>query len=159
MDNELDALFREHYNPLKLYIWSLCKNIHLAEDVACDAFYKALKLPSFTDGNFKYWLYKTARNRLIDLIRRKKFEGEMPEHSEPVSPENSPENELIKNERYRALYHALDLLNEAQREVLMLMYFQDMSIIEISALTGKTEANVKVLLHRGREELKKLLNT
>ena len=64
---------------------------------------------------------------------------------------------VIMDEEYRALHKAIGLLPENLREILLLFYFEEMSVKEIADIVGKTEVNVRVGLYRGREELKKLL--
>ena len=53
----------------------------------------------------------------------------------------------------------LDTLHEAYRELIVLRYVNDLSIQEIASITGLTENNVSVKLHRAVESLKKLVQT
>ena len=64
---------------------------------------------------------------------------------------------IIRKEEYRALYRAVDMLPDTQREAILLFYFYDMPVKEISAVIGKSESNTKVILHRSRESLKKIM--
>ena len=71
--------------------------------------------------------------------------------------DSDPADQLIKAEEYRALYHALSLLQSNYKEVLVLYYFEGMSVKEISAITGDSTDSVKVTMHRARQKLKSLL--
>ena len=71
--------------------------------------------------------------------------------------DSDPADQLIKAEEYRALYRALSLLQPNYKEVLVLYYFEGMSVKEISAITGDSTDSVKVMMHRARQKLKSLL--
>ena len=71
--------------------------------------------------------------------------------------DDDPADQLIKAEEYRALYHALSLLQPNYKEVLVLYYFEGMSVKEISAITGDSTDSIKVTMHRARQKLKSLL--
>ncbi len=64
---------------------------------------------------------------------------------------------ILRDEAYRSLYYAISLLKPERREVIVLHYFADQSIRAIAQILQKSEGSVKVLLHRAREELKKIL--
>ena len=155
MNNDLiDELFRKYYNEALLYTLSLCSDKNIAEDVVADAFYRALASADGSISNFKPWLLTVCRNEFISICRKNaKFTGE-------EVPEDLPDNSgdisdnLIRNEEYKALYRAIGMLNAAQKEVITLFYFNGLQIKDIAAVTGKSEQNIKVLLYRGRENLK-----
>ena len=64
---------------------------------------------------------------------------------------------VIEDEEYRALYRAIALLNDNYREVILLYYFDELSVSEIAGITGQTVQNVKVLMYRARMKLKEIL--
>ena len=65
--------------------------------------------------------------------------------------------QIVKDENYRALYNAIGLLPQNLKEVILLFYFEDMRVDAISLIVGKSESNVKVMLYRGREQIKQIL--
>lgn len=150
----IEDLFLKYYNDALLYTLSLTKNYPLAEDIVADAFYTALK-SSNEVHNFKPWLLKVCKNLFLNSLRKNKrlqaFDESLADENENVL------DKIIKREEYRALYHAISLLNSSHREVITLFYFEDMSIKDMSLVTGKSEAVVKVTLYRAREALKKIL--
>lgn len=150
----IEDLFLKYYNDALLYTLSLTKNYPLAEDIVADAFYTALK-SSDEVHNFKPWLLKVCKNLFLNSLRKNKrlqaFDESFADENENVL------DKIIKREEYRALYHAISLLNSSHREVITLFYFEDMSIKDMSLVTGKSEAVVKVTLYRAREALKKIL--
>ena len=152
----IEELFLKHYNDALLYTLSLTKNHLQAEAIVSDAFYTALKTADDEVHNFKAWLLKVCRNLFLNSLRKTKRLSEL---DESLSDENETVLEsIIKKEEYRALYHAISLLNPSYKEAITLFYFEDLSINDISLVLGKSEAVVKVTLFRGREALKKILS-
>ncbi len=151
----IEELFSKYYNDALLYTLSLTKNHLIAEAIVSDAFYTALKTGDDGIYNFKAWLLKVCRNLYLNSLRKTKRISEL---SENISDENESVLEaIIRKEEYRALYHAISLLNLIYKEVITLFYFEDLSIKDISFVLGKREAVVKVTLFRGREALRKIL--
>ena len=153
----IDKLFRQYYNDALLYTMSLSHNKTVAEDIVSSAFYIALQSSDDSIQNFKAWLLTVCRNEYFDYLRT---------HSRISDDEISEEVEdeceqlvdgIIRKEEYRALYRAVDMLPDTQREAILLFYFYDMPVKEISAVIGKSESNTKVILHRSRESLKKIM--
>ena len=153
----IEELFSKHYSDALLYTLSLTKNYPLAEEIVSDAFYTALKTADDEVNNFKAWLLKVCRN--LFLNNRRKY-SRIQELDENIADESESALEgIIRKEEYRALYHAISVLNPAYKEVITLFYFENLSLKDIALVTGKSEAVVKVSLFRGRESLKKILST
>ncbi len=152
----IEELFSKYYNDALLYALSLTKSCPLAEEIVSDAFYTALKTADDEVHNFKAWLLKVCRNLYLN---KKRKDGRLQELHENIADESETLLErIIRKEEYRALYHAISLLGSSHKEVITLFYFEDLSVKDISLVTGKNEAVVKVTLFRGREALKKILS-
>jgi RNA polymerase sigma-70 factor (ECF subfamily) len=153
----VDQLFSQYYNDALLYSVSLCRNRTVAEDIAGNAFFKALSMSDDSIREFKPWLLTVCRNEYISICRKeRRFTGE--EIPEDLADDREEVIEsIIHREEYRSLYRAIDLLPDAQKEAVMLFYFSGLSIKNIAEVTGKSEANTKVLLYRARERLRALM--
>lgn len=151
----VEELFIKYYNDALLYVLSLSRNKTLAEDVVSTAFFKALRGGDDDIKNFKPWLIKVCRNVYFDILKHKKRYVALDENMKDES--ESAVDKIIKEERYKSLYKAIELLSEAQREAVLLFYFEELRIKEIASVTGKTEDYVKVLLYRARENMKVIL--
>lgn len=151
----IEELFLKYYNDALLYTLSLTKNYPLAEELVSEAFYTALKAADNEVQNFKAWLLRVCRNLYFNSLRKSKRLQELDENIADKS-ETVLDN-IIRKEEYRALYHAISLLNPSYKEVITLFYFEDLSIKDIAIVVGKSEAVIKVSLFRGREALKKIL--
>jgi len=153
----IEELFSKYYNDTLLYTLSLTKNYPLAEEIVSDAFFTALKTADGEVTSFKAWILKVCRNLYLNRLRKDKRLSELDENMADMS--ESVLDDIIRKEEYRALYHAISLLNSSYKEVITLFYFEDLSIKDIALVTGKSEVVIKVTLFRGREALKKILET
>ena len=151
----VEELFKEHYNDAYLYTLTITKNAQEAEDIVSVAFFRALNTADKKIRDFKPWLLRVCRNEIYTRGRKSgktaALEGDVADEAE------SAVEKVIRDEEYRALHKAIGLLPANLREILVLFYFEEMSVKEIADIVGKTEVNVRVSLYRGREEMKKLL--
>lgn len=118
-----------------------------AQDAFQDVFlslYRAKKPPE--EAYLKPWLIRTACNRCVSLLRAKK----------PVMPLPEEIGATV-TERNTAVTEAILSLPGPQRTAVYLFYYENMKTAEIASCTGQTDANVRVLLHRGREKLREIL--
>ena len=152
----IEDLFLKYYNDALLYTLSLTKNCPLAEEIVSDAFYTALKTADDEVHNFKAWLLKVCRNLYLNSLRKSRRTSELDENLADES--EGALDKIIRKEEYKALYHAVSVLNPSYKEAVTLFYFEDLSIRDIAMVTGKSETVVKVTLFRAREALKKILS-
>nr|WP_321408126.1 RNA polymerase sigma factor [uncultured Carboxylicivirga sp.] len=142
----------------------IVKNQQEAEEVTQDAFVKAYKsLDSFKgDATFSTWLYRIVYNTAISKLRSRKPLTEDLESKETILYEaNYAENNMHRlelQERKKVLKKALSNLKEDDAFILILYYYKEQSIEEISKATGLSVSNVKVKLHRGRKQMQTELN-
>jgi len=154
----IDMLYRKYYHSSYLYIFSLCKNKEIAEDIVSQAFEKAYLSLDDEKHGFQYWLLVVCKNLWLDYLRKnKKVMQNKDEDCEYVSPTPTPELEYIKKEQSRIIYECLLLLPSKYREILSLHYYSNIPLTEISIIMGLTNSNAKTLVHRARAKLKNIL--
>lgn len=150
-------MYEVYYRELYLYVYAICGNKNTTEDVLQETFLKALLALKDSHTNMRAWLYLTARNFCYNLLKREKRlvygeeTGRADEEAEDLL------EQILKKEQSRRLQSALDKLSKPQREVLMLQYFGGFRQREIAAMLQITPANVRVLAHRAKKELKSIL--
>jgi RNA polymerase sigma-70 factor (ECF subfamily) len=100
----------------------------------------------------KSWLFSTAYNNMIDIIRKDK---------RMTNLELEHEKELIYESQYsdlnEILHVALNRLPEQQKTSVMLRDYEGYSYKEIGNITGLSEAQVKINIYRGRVALKNFI--
>ncbi|MBI1741633.1 sigma-70 family RNA polymerase sigma factor [Candidatus Acetothermia bacterium] len=129
-----------------------------AEDAMQDAFIRAYQsLRTFQiDRKFSTWLFTVTANICKNKLRREKFFSPLKHISKLVGGED-PARTAARDERHQMLRDALQLLDESYRLPLVLRYYQDMDYKEIAEILELPEGTVKTRLHRGKLELKKIL--
>lgn len=151
----LKQLYQKYRKEIYLYLYSFCKNSSMAEDLLQETFLKALL--SLPDGhtNMRAWLYLVARNLYFNEYRKEKTKvpiDEAAEMKESASPEVL--EGILKEEKYRFLYQALNQLDGRKKEILLMQYFGGLSQKEIAAVLKITPENVRILSYRAKRELK-----
>ncbi len=142
-----------------------------AEDVAQNTFLSAyLNLPRFRNGSFRSWLFRIATNLCYDEHRRHKrypvLSIENNDLSEdtllPLSDFSSssvfPEAEVEKLELEQVVQHALNLLEDDQRAVVVLVDIQEFDYSQAAHILGIPIGTVKSRLARARVRLTQLLS-
>ena len=130
-----------------------------AEEVAQDSFLKAYhSLGTFErKSKFSTWLYRIAYNGAISKKRKKKLDAvEIDDHimfNYSTDAITSSVNQLDENEQIQLIDKALQQIPEEDNLLITLFYKAEHSIEEISYITGLSQSNVKVKLHRIRKKL------
>ena len=160
MDNDvLAVVYRTYSREIYLYLYGLSHNRQLSEDLMQETFAKALITVATADTGIRAWLYKVARNLYFNTYRKDKrliigLENARNKAEIRVEIEESPLSKLLRTEREKALYKALNKLEGKKREVLLLQYFSGLSGKDIAKLLNITTENVRILAFRGKKELK-----
>lgn len=147
----LKILFERHHVHVFNFIYKMCGDKMLSEDLAQEVFYKLMKYrASYNNGNFVSWLFTIARNGLNTHFRRSK------ENHEDLS---SVEFKLIakqeeNREEYSQLQMALAKLSTSDRELIVLNRFQEIRYNEIAEIVGSTPGAVKTKVNRALQKLK-----
>ena len=159
VDNQiLLKLYSLYQKELYLYLYSLCGDRHLAEDLLHETFLKALLALPDGHGNMRAWLYMVARNLFYNQQKKKSREILMDEQIYPLEEKTEKGlPEKILEEDRRMLYQAIRRLDIKKREIIQMQYFGGMTQKEIAAVLHITLENVRVLAYRARKELKKYL--
>lgn len=156
----------EFQTPVYNLAYRMLGNRNDAEDAAQETFLRAYaQLKTYDPGqSFGTWLLSVAAHYCIDRLRRRKyqwlsFDDPRWDESAPslVSDLPSPEASALRKEREEQVQRALQKLAPQYRMALVLKYWNDMSLEEISQITGDNVGTVKVKLFRARQMLAKQL--
>ena len=153
----LTLVYEKYHRELYLYIYSLSRNHHIAEDLTQETFLKALLSLPEEHGNIRAWLYMVARNLFFNYRKKASRNVSLEEEMKRSDEEKDLLANMIENERKLQLYQALKKLDMKNSEILLLQYFGDLSQKEIAAVLHITPENVRVLAYRAKKELKKYM--
>lgn len=156
-ESALTEIVSQYRPGLQNYIYSVVGNYAVAEDLTEDTFVKLLlKKPKNKGGaTFKTWLYTIGRNLAIDYLRKNPTERYVP-LDEIYDIAGGGEKETSED-ALRAIRDAMEKINSDYKNILVLFYFEDFTIEEISKIIRKSKKSTSVLLHRARKAMKKQL--
>ena len=125
-----------------------------AEDLTSEVVLKIIKALKHQRGNFHAWMYRIARNRLVDFYRHRATRSE-------VSMNDGPQKKLSKSDGFskrimtkEKLRKGLAQLTEQQRQVIILKFIEGYANQEIAEIVGKSVGAVKVLQFRALKALR-----
>ncbi len=147
----LDRIYR--------YIFYQVSDKALAEDLTEEVFLKAWKAIGkyrWKGQPFTAWLYRIARNHVIDHYRTNR-QTQMLEESIPAD-DGDPEDEAHGREVQRQLHQAISSLPDQQRQVVVMKFIEDMDNREIEEATGKSQGAIRILQMRALASLRRLMD-
>jgi RNA polymerase sigma-70 factor (ECF subfamily) len=163
-DGEVEAfgLLYEHYMP-KIYRFVLLKVSHReeAEDLTHQTFLKAwesIEQYDFQGYPFSSWLYRIARNTVIDHYRKSRPQSSLEETNIDLIADNPPLGEgLDKKKNLESILKVIQKLKDTEKEVVIMRFIEDLTIREVAKIIGKSEGATKVIQHRAIKNLRDLL--
>lgn len=159
-DEGLAEIIRQYSDGLILYIDSFIRNIGVSEDIMEDVFVEiAIKKPKYSErSSFKTWLYSIAHHVAVDHIRKNSHYHNVPmDERQKLSDETDLEKSHIIKEQKIELYKAMSIMNPDYRQILYLIYFEDFSYDEAAKIMKKSGKQIKNLVYRAKEALRKEL--
>lgn len=130
-----------------------------AQDLCQETFLRAYKsISSFSEikgGSFQAYLFRIARNLIIDNQRKKK---DVPlKDNLSIEEESNLDDQIDKKAENQKLKEALDKLPEVERQIIILRYFEELTTAEVARVIGKREGALRVRSHRVLKKLKDLM--
>jgi len=160
-DAEAYGLIFDHYHePIYRYIASRVHRPTDAEDLAQTVFVKALEaLPRYESRGIPFggWLFRLARNAVIDFVRTRHDHLELDVLQERSADQALPDEILLARQQIDAVGIALTALTDEQRDAIALRFFAGLSAREAAAAMGKQEGTVRGLQFRAIAALRRQL--
>ncbi|HLW80057.1 MAG TPA: sigma-70 family RNA polymerase sigma factor [Terriglobia bacterium] len=161
--------YGELYQEFRPRLLGLCQYILGSPDEAEDASNEVfVRLPAALKSYdaslpFSRWLTSVAGHYCVDLLRRRRSERRVIEPAgadqpEPAAPASSPLADLLAQEDQRAVRDAIARLPERYSAALVLRYYNELSYDEIAERLGTNRDNVKTLIFRAKEKLRRTLS-
>jgi RNA polymerase sigma-70 factor, ECF subfamily len=149
-DNQaFGEIYRTYYERIYRFIYYMLYDPALAADITQTTFlktWKSLKTFDSQKGTLQAFVFAVARNCVIDEQRKKKLLSL--DRIEDLATKEDVAEELIIRENRKLLYKTMGFLKSAEKQLLVLRYFEEMSMAEIALVVGKDEGAVRVRIHR-----------
>lgn len=154
-------LSRRYWDAIFRFCLTYLADEQRAEDVTQETFARLADTDALPTGAFKPWLYKVARNRCLDILRR--WQRSPTHHNrlhtgfDAARLTAGPRTKASRRERQVLIREIIALMPEDYRSVLTLKYYDGFSRAEIAETLGVSEATVKGRLVRASEYLREQL--
>lgn len=154
-EDDFRILLERHRESLMLFIMGYVHNQEDAEDLMLDAYAEAAAGSGYLGkSSFKTWLFSIGKNLALMKTRKRHFLFSTLDETIEDAAAEPPDMEILKEERNRQLLLALNQLNKDYRQILILLYFEEMSPEEAGRVMGKNRKQVYNLAERGKKALK-----
>ncbi|WP_433744694.1 sigma-70 family RNA polymerase sigma factor [Falsibacillus pallidus] len=161
LNGYVTQLLEDYGEEIKRMLYSYVKDWQLTEDLTQEVFITAfLKMDTFEGkSNVKTWLYKIAINKAKDYLRSWSYRKSVitNQFSQQSSKNNTAEAEILLRENEKEIISEVFKLPIKYREIILLYYYKEFSINEISTITNLNSSTVRTRLSRGRKLLEQKL--
>ena len=146
---DLESLYRDSFQKVYSYAYYRLLDPALAEDLTSVAFVKAVENFDRFDpsrASFSTWVMRIAHNTIVDYYRKRKSETPLDDlgANEPACEDDYPELDERENEVARLL----SFIEEEDRELVFLKYYEDMRNVDIAKMLDMNPATVATRLRR-----------
>ena len=171
-----DELFAEHYAAVGRFVFQISSTFSRedSDEICQEVFLSVVKNLTGFGGKSRLqtWLFRIAANKARDFhakkVAAKRGGGEVPLslHAEddegkrlldPASPLSAPDEELLREEKWKLVGEALEMLGGPCQEILELRYYGDLNYHEISAELELNEKTVSSRLSKCRGKLEEVV--
>lgn len=151
---DFDSVYQLYFKDVYLYLRSLAADENLAEELAQETFFKAMKAINRFDGrkDIRAWLFTIAKNTYFSYL--KKEQGK-----EQLLPEDIPDEridfveKLSDEEDAFEIHKFLHTMAEPYKEVFTLRVFGELPFEKIGLLFGKTASWARVTYYRAKKKI------
>ncbi len=157
-EEDFGVAYEAYAEPLYRFFYWRTRDTKLSEDLTSTVFEKAWRSrSSFHSGSLRPWLYRIARNLLIDHWRVKK-DVLMTNEDSLVNPTDDASETLDKQMMVERLHEVLDKLPFEMHSVVYLRFMEGLSSQQISRILGISESNVRVIQYRALKKMRHSLD-
>lgn len=155
-----EYLYNKYKNKIEYFIYNITKDYQKSEDIMQETFIYVMKNEMKENVSFKYYIYLVAKSRAYNYIKSEKRKSEI------IDTYLKDQNEYIekdilelitKQETKKEIIEAINELEEKYRNAIYLTSIEKLSYEETSKILGQSLSNTKNLIHRGKQQLRKIL--
>lgn len=155
----LEELFAAYYQDVYRYLYSLCRDASLAEELAAETFLEVVKSVALfrEESDIKTWIFSIARHRWLRYLRRKREDVSLEAlPGELMAPGKPLEEQCSDRELAERIYGLLDREPERTRRVVG-MRLEGYSFREIGVQLGISENSARVIDFRAKQKIREIL--
>ncbi len=155
MQEMLDEIYKTYAKELYRYIFNLCRNETLAEDILQDTMLNAvMSIDKFKgECSLKTYLCRIARNIWLNHVKRAENKNVPIDDSMEFVADDSVEEQLNNKMQSQAIHRVLHTLDEPYKEVFTLRVFAELKFNDIGNLFGESANWARVTFFRAKEKI------
>ncbi len=155
-----EKIFDHFSGPIYAFFMARIRHKETAQDLTQEVFLKVIRSIDQFDkksGHFTAWIWQIARNSAIDYFRLKKasYLADLPDEGLNIKEDQMRSDVTAKT---REIMNVVEKFSEEEQELFQLHFVTDMSYPELAKVTGKSQAALRVSVHRLRKKLIPYLN-
>ncbi len=157
ISRDFEIIYTEHFQNVYRYVFSLCRDDTLAEEITQEAFYKAMENLDRFDGKCKLyvWLCQIAKNTYFTYCKRQRRQTSDAMLDTVAHPDSDLESRLEDKDTAWQLHKRLHRLEEPYKEVFSLRVFGELPYAQIGTLFGKSDSWARLIFYRAKKELRR----
>jgi len=160
-----DGLYVLYADRVFRYLLARLGDVELTEEITSQIFLHLIEkidryriAPKDNAAIFSAWLYRLSHNKMIDVIRKmRRYPHVGIEQAESVTESHSVLDAVEERLDFDQVLSNLQMLNEQQRDVVLLRFIDGYSIAETAQILNKSEGAIKALQHRSLANLRRFL--
>lgn len=157
MDHRISKYYVEHSKAVWRYLYCLCGNKDLADDLTQETFFQAMKTIHLFRGDCKpsVWLCKIGRHVWYRHLKKAKHYEYVPIEDMDIPMQGDIADDVIRVQDYNDVIRRIFELEADYKEVMILRLFNELSFSEIAVIMNRTENWARVTYYRGKEKIKR----
>ena len=150
-----DDIYKDHATIVFKFLISLCNDADTAEELTQETFYHAIKSAKRYDGSCKVstWLCQIAKHLWYQEVDRRKRKGTAILDDSIVSNQSGPEEKFCQVADKMQLIQAVHILDETDKEIVLLRLTGAFSFKEIGEIFNKNESWARVTFYRAKQKI------
>jgi len=163
-----EKVYDQYMDKIYRFVFVRVNSKETAQDLSSETFTRSFEYfaqnPAKSIDNVQAFLFRTALNLITDYYRQKSrqnisLDARVNNYGihQIAAREEHTEVSVARSEQAQKIIAALRSIENEQANVVMWHYVEDLSIKEIAEISGRPEGTIRVMLHRGLKELRRLL--
>lgn len=151
---DFERLYKEYYPRVYAFLYKLCHDSGMTEEMTQDTFYELYKSLHKYDGSCKMFTFVAgiAKNVYYKYIRKKKIEYiDIELVKELQDTGDTPEEACLRSLKSREIRRVIDMLPKNYRDVVLLRVYADLTFPDIANALGISTSSAKVIFHRAKK--------
>lgn len=151
---DFEKLYKEYYPRVYAFLYKLCRDKEMTEEMTQDTFYELYKSLHRYDGSCKLFTFvaSIAKNVYYKHVRKKRVEYiDIELLSELQDSSDTPEEACLRKMRSRQIRNVIEKLPVKYRDVVLLRVYADLTFPDIANALDISTSSAKVIFHRAKK--------